>query len=177
MKADFDDAPEWLRAGQKKGGVAPLFAWIVGVCVVLGALLLGGQALMQGPLKNLASEQQASTQAETPKPIQIKNTGQDWARIVEEQSRRDAQMQSQEVNKPTKQTAFNDKNYKRPDAINVLTFNETRVPEEPKTKRQGVRVTVVAETKDSACWPLKEGSIERRNCKFSQGLNSRNQNY
>lgn len=174
MKADLDDAPEWLRARQKKGGMPALFAWIVGVCVTLGALHVGSQALLQGTLKNLAAQQQKPAPvAEISKPRQDKRTETDWQLLVEEQARIDAARQGKETKTPTMpgtEPVIN-KGYKPGEAINILTFNETPAPEEPKSKSKGVRVTVVAETKDSACWWRKEGSLERRNCKFYQGLN------
>lgn len=173
MKADFDDAPEWLRAGQKKSGMPALFAWVVGVCVTLGALQVGSQAFLQGTLKNLAAEKQKPTPvAVISKPTQERRTETDWQLLVEEQARIDAarlQKDRKTPAMPGTEPVIN-KAYKPGEAINILTFNETYVPEEPKSKSKGVRVTVVAETKDSACWPLKEGSVERRNCKFSQGL-------
>jgi hypothetical protein len=177
MKADLSDAPEYLKAKHnKKARIPTLFAWLVGVCITLGVLHVGGQAFMQGTLKNLAAKQQKPAPiAEISRPSQERSTSQDWDKIAEEQARRDAVAQPQEAKTtvaPTKQTVFNDQNYKQPDAINVLTFNEPYRPEEPKYERKGVKVTVVKETKDSTCWPLREGSIERRNCKFQTGLNS-----
>ena len=173
MKADFDDAPEWLRARQSKGAMSALFPWIVGVCVTLGALYVGNQALLQGTLEKLAAEKQKQTTVDViSKPTQERRTERDWQLLVEEQARIDAarlQKDSKTQAMPGKEPVIN-KGYAPGEAIKILTFNETHVPEEPKYKSQGVRVTVVGETKDSTCWPLKEGSIERRNCKFSQGL-------
>ena len=90
---------------------------------------------------------------------------------MEEQARRDA-MSQQQPEQPTgsdsptvKQTVFNDQNYTPRGADNVLSLRKAYQPLESEKSADKVRVTVIKETKDSMCWPLKEGSIERRSCK------------
>lgn len=179
MKADRDDAPEWLTSRQSKGGhLKVVLAGTIGTVVTLGALTLAGQSLMQNTVKNLAANSQP------PKPKQVAEITRaesaprnDWDRIVEEQARRDA-MSTQQPEQPTgsdspavKQTVFNDQNYTPRGADNVLSLRESYKPMEPEKPAGKTRVTVIKETKDQTCWPLKDGSIERRNCKSYIGLN------
>lgn len=181
MKADRDDAPEWLTSRPSKGSnLKVVLAGTIGTVVTLGALTLAGQAFMQNTVKNLA----ANSQPPKPKPIaeiiRAEPTPRnDWDKIVEEQARRDA-MSTQQPEQPTgsdspavKQTVFNDQNYAPRGADNVLSLRDTYQPAEPEKPAGKMRVTVIKETKDATCWPLKEGSIERRNCKSHIGLNRR----
>lgn len=181
MKADKDDAPEWLTSKpRKRDNMGAVVAGVIGVAVTLGALTLGGQAFMKNTVKNLA----ANSQQPKPKPVaeitrSESSSRNDWDKIVEEQARRDA-MSQQRSEQPTgsaspaiKQTVFNDQNYTQRGADNVLSLRETYQPAEQEKPAGKVRVTVVKETKDSTCWPLKEESIERRNCKSHVGLNYR----
>lgn len=173
MRADLSDAPEWLRSRSKKGGMPALFPWILGVCVTLGGMHVANEAFLQKTVKSLEAQQLKTVPvAEITRAPAVKMTRDEWDKVVEEQAKRDAGLK-EHVTKaavaPGKGSVIN-KAYKPGEAINILTFNESYAPEVAKTKSKGVRVTVVSETKDSRCWPLKEGSVERRNCKFSQGL-------
>lgn len=89
-------------------------------------------------------------------------------------------MSQQQPEQPTgsdspevKQTVFNDQNYTPRGADNVLSLGGSYQPIEQEKPAGKVRVTVIKETKDQTCWPLKEGSIERRNCKSHVGFNYR----
>lgn len=95
----------------------------------------------------------------------------DWDRIVEQQARRDA-MSTQQPEQPAgsdshapKQTVFNDQNYTPRGADNVLSHREIYRPAEPEKPTEKVRVAIVKETRDTTCSILREGIIERRNCK------------
>lgn len=170
LKAEREDAPSYLRAAGKSRMPA-LLAWVTSIGITLGALHLGGQALLQGTIKNLAAQQpKPAPKAEIYRP-QPQTESTDWDKVVETKARQHAtpEQQTTAARMPGTEPVLN-KGYKPGEAINILQFNEPARLEAPKTQRKGVRVTVVAETKDSACWPLKEGSVERRNCKFSQGL-------
>lgn len=182
MKADRDDAPEWLTSRPSKGShLKVVLAGTIGTVVTLGALTLAGQAFMQNTVKNLA----ANSQPPKPKPVaeitRVEPAPRiDWDEIVEEHARRDA-MSQQQPEQPTgsdspatKQNIFNDHNYTPRGADNVLSLRETYQHDEQEKTTGKVRVTVIKETKDQTCWPLKEGSIERRNCKSHVGLNYRN---
>ncbi len=173
MKADRDDAPEWLTSRpHRRSNLGVLLAGVIGTVVTLGALSMAGQAFMQTTVKNLAENRQQ------PKPTPVAEITRaepaprnDWDKIVEEQARRDA-MSQQQPEQPTgsdsptvKQTVFNDQNYTPRGADNVLSLRKAYQPLESEKSADKVRVTVIKETKDSMCWPLKEGSIERRSCK------------
>lgn len=181
MKADRNDAPEWLTSRPRKSGnLGVVLAGAIGMVVTFGALTVAGQAFMQTTVKNLAENRQQPK----PKPVAEITRAEpaprhDWDRIVEEQARRDAMSQHQ-PEQPTgsdsparKQNIFNDHNYTPRGADNVLSLRETYQHDEQEKTAGKVRVTVIKETKDQTCWPLKEGSIERRNCKSHVGLNYR----
>lgn len=76
-----------------------------------------------------------------------------------------------------RQTVFNDENFTPRGADNVLRLGEPiREAVPPETPAEKVKVTIVTQTssmKDRACWPFKPGSLERRNCRSSVGLNYR----
>ncbi|WP_178101764.1 hypothetical protein [Pseudomonas yangonensis] len=184
MKADRDDAPKWLTSRQSKGSnLKVVLAGTIGTVVTLGALTLAGQAFMQNTVKNLA----ANSQQSKPKPVAEITRAEpaprdDWDKIVEEQARRDAMSQQQpeqpiDSDSPAvKQTVFNDQNYAPRGADNVLSLRDTYQPAEPEKPAGKVKVTIIEQTpsmKDRACWPHKEGSIERRNCRSRVGLNHR----
>lgn len=178
MQADLDDAPEWLKPGHKKSAMRALLPWMFGICVTLGTLYVGSQAFLHGTARNLwipPQEPDHAPIAEIYRAPVVRSQKQDWNQVVEAQAQQGRAPQRQAARTtdgpiiPGREPVLN-LGYKPGEAINILSFNETYVPEEQESKSRGVRVTVVAETKDSACWPLKEGSVERRNCKFSQGL-------
>lgn len=184
MKADRDDAPEWLTSKpRKRGNMGAVVAGVIGIVVTLGAITLGGQAFMKNTVKNLA----ANSQQTKPKPVAEITRSEptprnDWDKIVEEQARRDA-MSRQHTEQPTssdspaaKQNIFNDHNYSPRGADNVLSLRESQQPVKQEKTAGKVRVTIIEQTpsmKDRACWPHKEGSIERRNCRSQIGLNHR----
>ncbi|QLF92794.1 hypothetical protein HW090_06145 [Pseudomonas sp. ABC1] len=183
MKADRDDAPEWLTSQPRKRSMGAVVVGMIGMVITLGALTLGGQALMQNTIKNLA----ANNQQPKPKPVaEITRSepapSKDWGRIVDQQARRDA-MSQQQPEQPTgsdspalKQTVFNDQNYTPRGADNVLSLRESYQPVEQEKLAEKVQVTIIEQTpsmKDRACWPHKESSIERRNCSSQVGLNYR----
>jgi hypothetical protein len=184
VKADRDDAPEWLTSRPSKGSnLKVVLAGTIGTVVTLGALTLAGQTFMQNTVKNLA----ANSQQPKPKPVAEitraeQATRNDWDKIVEEQARRDAMSrqraeQSNSSDSPAvKETVFNDQNYTPRGAGNVLSLAGSYQRVEQEKPAGKVRVTIIEQTpsmKDRACWPHKEGSIERRNCKSHVGLNYR----
>lgn len=107
---------------------------MIGTIITLGALNVAGQAFLQNTAKNLAENRQQPK----PKPVAEVTRAEpaprnDWDRIVEEQTRRDA-MSQQQPEQPTgldspavKQTVFNDQNYTPRGADNVLSL-EGKLP-------------------------------------------------
>ncbi|WP_147172713.1 hypothetical protein [Pseudomonas sp. SJZ079] len=155
---------------------------VIGTCITLGLLQVAGTAFLKGTVQNLADKSTHSrpvpvTEITRPEKVISK----DWDRIVDEQARRDLQTQSnmahsqaEMANASTKQTTFNDHNYIPRGADNIASFAEAPQPVEKPVEK--MKVTIVKQTpsmKDRACWPHKEGSVERRNCRASVGLNYR----
>lgn len=184
MKADRSDAPEWIRSNtRRKGSLGMLIPGVIGLVVTLGALNIAGQAFLQSNVQKLMEKRQQ------PRPAPVAEISRsepaprkDWDRLVEQQARRDA-MSQQSPEQPTsskspaiKQTVFNDQNYTPRGADNVLSLRESYQPVEPEKPAEKVRVTIVKETKDPTCSILREGSIEKRNCKAYLGLERRNKN-
>ncbi|EZH81886.1 hypothetical protein AU05_08695 [Ectopseudomonas composti] len=189
MKADRDDAPEWLTSKpRKRGNMGAVAAGAIGVVVTLGALTLGGQAFMKNTVKNLA----ANSQQPKPKPVAEITRSEptprnDWDKIVEEQARRDA-MSQQRSEQPTgsgspavKQTVFNDQNYTRKDAINLINAREwgAAEPYEQTRKRQEEqKIIVIGQQNRPEDWICsyfgKDGSLRKRDCKSRYQLNNRN---
>lgn len=182
MKADRDDAPEWLTSRPSKGSnLKVVLAGVIGTAVTLGVLTLAGQAFMQTSVKSLAENRQQPK----PKPVAEITRAEptprsDWNKIVEEQARRDAMSQQQPdqpagSDSPTfKQTVFNDQNYTPRGADNVLSSREIPKPVAQEQSQETLRVTGIKEERKlkDLCWG-KEGSIERRNCRSQIGLNHR----
>lgn len=159
------------------GNLRVVLSGMTGAVIALGALNVAGQAFLQTTVKNLAENRQQPK----PKPVAEITRAEpasrnDWNKIVEQQARRDA-MSPQQPEQPAgsdspalKQTVFNDQNYTPRGADNVLSLHESYQSTKQEEPAGKVRVTVIKETKDQTCWPLKEGSIKRRNCKSYIGL-------
>lgn len=188
MKADWDDAPSYLR---RKGFKQSARIWgipvIISTCIALVLIQAGSSWLLKSTAQHLAPQPRpkSSPVAEISYSAPIPDQGK-WDRAVEEQARRDA---SQAViqaptapasTPPPKQTVFHDQNYVPRGPDNVVSLRTAPEPyQSHQAPQQGVRVTVVGETqstKDRVCGPYKEGSIERRNCKFAVGLGHRDRN-
>jgi len=189
MQADRDDAPAHLR---RKGWQYTAKKWTIptlaSTAVVLGTLYFASSVLMQNTVRNLASKHQPQSYplAQVSRPAPADNQDK-WDRLVDEQYRRDnPRAIIQAATEPLipaipKQTVYHDQNYTPRGADNVLSLRPLPTPQEParQPQPQGTRITIVGETrstKDRVCWPYREGSIERRNCKFSAGLNNRERN-
>lgn len=184
MKADRSDAPEWIRSNtRRKSNWGVVIPGVIGLVVTLGALNIAGQAFLQSNVQKLVGKRQQPRPAPVAEITRSEPAPRkDWDRLVEQQARQDA-MSQQPTEQPTssespaiKQTVFNDQNYAPRGADNVLSFRENYHPIEPERPAGKVKVTVVEQTpsmKERACWPHKEGSVERRNCKLGVGLHYR----
>lgn len=180
MKADKNDAPEWIKSSsRKRSNLGVVIPGLIGTVITIGALHVASQAFLQGTVKNLADSKQQPTPAPVAE-IRRSEPQTDWSKVVEEQARRDAMSQPQAElptsaeHTVTKQTVFNDLNYTPRGADNVLPVEKNYKTVEQEKPAQKLKVTVIKETKDTTCWPLKEGSVERRNCKASVNLSRRN---
>ncbi|MCY1274834.1 hypothetical protein D9M68_451890 [compost metagenome] len=188
MKAEWDDAPSYLRTrGWQRTAKRWAIPGILGTCIALGLLQAGSSALLQGTVRSLAAKHvppQPTPIAQISRPEHYSERDK-WDRIVEEQARRDSHageasqlpINQHQTEPPPRQTAFNDRNYTPRGADNVVPLQPPVSFQSEQAQTQGVRVTVVGETldmKEAACWPLREGSVEKRNCKFRVGLHYRN---
>lgn len=181
MKADMDDAPEYLRpTGRRSNRLTWVIASLLGTGITVGALHTLGSTYLQSTVNNLANHQRPKSIsiAEVTRPASIPEKN--WHKVVEERARRDAMShqskQGNSAESPPKQTVFNDLNYQPRGADNVLSLRDTYQTEEQAKPAGKVRVTVIEQApnmKDRACWPYKEGSVERRNCRSAVGLSYR----
>lgn len=183
MKADWSDAPEYIRTyRRKRSAVAWVIPGIIGTVIVLGVLQVAGSAFLKSTTQSITEKR---TQ---PKPASLAEitraqpaATKDWDRVVEEVAARGATPQPQIVEPQaataeplTKQTVFNDKNYVPQGATNIVPA--TRVIPEPAVTiqpRQKEIVVIGKERRLSDFCSGGVGSIERRNCKMSIDLNGR----
>ena len=182
MKADWNDAPDYIRRLPRKGAVAWLIPGLIGTAIMLAALQMASSSFLKGTAQGIADKRIQ------PKPAPVAEitraepaATKDWDRVVEEVAARGATPQPQSAQPevvtaepPPKQTVFNDKNYAPQGATNVVPA--TRVIPKPAVTiqpRQKEIVVVGKESRLSDFCPYREGSIERRNCKANVELNRR----
>jgi len=183
MKAEWNDAPDYIRRRPRKGAVAWLIPGLIGTAIMLAALQMVSSAFLKGTAQGIADRRIQ------PKPAPVAeitraepSATKDWDRVVEEVAARGAtpqpqtaQPQAATAEPPPKQTVFNDKNYVPQGATNIVPA--TRVIPEPAVAiptRQKEIVVVGKESRISDFCPGGEGSIQRRNCKASVNLSNRN---
>ncbi len=186
MKAEWNDAPDYIRRRPRKGAVAWLIPGLIGTVIMLAALQMVSSAFLKGTALGIADRRIQ------PKPAPVAEitraepaATKDWDRVVEEVAARGAtpQMQSDHPKTETaesetaKQTVFTDASYMPRGADNVISgFNEPPQPVKLSKPAVSKDITIVGEKpsrKDSTCWPYKEGSLERRRCRSHVGLNYR----
>lgn len=183
MKAEWNDAPDYIRRRPRKGAVAWLIPGLIGTAIMLAALQMVSSTFLKGTAQGIADRRIQ------PKPAPVAEitraepaATKDWDRVVEEVAARGAtpqpqtpQPQAAMAEPPPKQTVFNDKNYVPQGAINIVP--PTRVNPEPAVtipSRQKEIVVVGKEPRISDFCPGGEGSITRRNCKATVNLGARN---
>lgn len=185
MKAEWNDAPDYIRRRPRKGAVAWLIPGLIGTAIMLAALQMVSSTFLQGTAQGIADKRIQ------PKPAPVAEitraepaATKDWDRVVEEVAERGATPQSQPIQSqadttaetPPKQTEFSDANYRPRGADNVVSLRTPPQPIEHSQPKANREITVVGERpsmKDRACWPHKEGSLERRNCRSNVGLTYR----
>lgn len=183
MKAEWNDAPDYIRRRPRKG-LAWLIPGLIGTAITLAALQMVSSAFLKGTAQGIADKRIQPKLAPVAEITRAEPaTTKDWDRVVEEVAARgatpeprSAQPQVVTTEPPPKQTVFNDKNYKPRGAVNVLSLREPTQAIEPPKPTTNNEVIVVGERpsmKDRACWPHKEGSLERRNCRSRVGLSYR----
>lgn len=186
MKADLSDAPEHIKPSSRRSRAnAWIIPSVIGTCVSLGLLQVAASAFLGGTVHKLADKDAATRSTPVVEITRPENPANiDWDSIVDEQAKSGLQAQTNTFpdqakvqSAPTKKNVFNDNNYTPRGADNVVSFNEPTPINEEKKSPGKIRVTIVKQEpsmKDRACWPLKEGSIERRSCRSQVGLNYRN---
>jgi len=57
MKADWNDAPEYIRTSSRRSGAnAWIIPGIIGTCISLGLLQVAGSAFLNGTVQSLADK-------------------------------------------------------------------------------------------------------------------------
>lgn len=183
MKAEWNDAPDYIRRRPRKGALAWLIPGLIGTAIMLAALQMVSSAFLKGTAQGIADKR---TQ---PKPAPVAEitraepaATKDWDRVVEEVAARGATPQPQSAppqatttEQLPKQTVFNDKNYVPQGAVNIVPA--TRVIPERTVARPSPQKEIVVVGKESRIsdfCPGREGSLERRNCKSNVNLHTRN---
>ncbi|QGW21547.1 hypothetical protein GOM96_11305 [Stutzerimonas degradans] len=178
MKAEWNDAPDYIRRRPRKGAIAWLIPGLIGTAIMLAALQMASSSFLKGTAQGIADKRIQTK----PAPIaEIKRAEpaatMDWDRVVEEVAARGATPQPQsKLDKtpslPEKQTVFNDSNYVPQGANNVITSVSTYQPKEIRTSQRKQEIVVVGkDTRLRDFCPFREGSLERRNCKMKVDLN------
>lgn len=177
MKAEWNDAPDYIRRRPRKGAVAWLIPGLIGTVIMLAALQMVSSAFLKGTAQGIADKRVQPKPAPVAEIRRAEATvPKDWDRVVEEVAARGAtpQPQAATAEPPPKQTVFNDKNYVPQGATNIVPA--TRVIPEPTVTippPQKEIVVVGKESRISDFCPGGEGSIQRRNCKMKVNLNYR----
>lgn len=182
MKAEWNDAPDYIRRRPRRGAVAWLIPGLIGTAIMLAALQMASSSFLKGTAQGIADKRVQPRPAPVAEIKRAEPVTKDWDRVVEEVAARGAtpqpqtpQPQAGTAEPPPKQTVFNDKNYVPQGATNIVPA--TRVIPEPTVTiptRQKEIVVVGKESRLSDFCPGGEGSITRRNCKASVNLNNRN---
>jgi len=182
MKAEWNDAPDYIRRRPRKGTVAWLIPGLIGTAIMLAALQMASSSFLRGTAQGITDKRVQPKPAPVAEITRAEPTAtKDWDRVVEEVAARGARPQPQTpqpqaatAEAPPKQTVFNDKNYVPQGATNIVPAmrGETQQAVTISTKKE--IVVVGKESRTSDFCPYREGSIERRNCKANVNLNSRN---
>ncbi len=182
MKAEWNDAPDYIRRRPRKGAVAWLIPGLIGTAIMLAALQMVSSAFLKGTAQGIADKRIQ------PKPAPVAEitraepaATKDWDRVVEEVAARgatpqpqSAQPQANIAESQSKQTVFNDKNYVPKGATNIVPATQiATVRPLAKTNGQKEIVVVGKNPRLSDFCPYREGSIERRNCRMAVNLNRR----
>jgi len=183
MKAEWNDAPDYIRRRPRKGAVAWLIPGLIGTAIMLAALQMASSSFLKSTAQGIADKRIQPKPAPVAEIRRAEPTAtKDWDKVVEEVAARGAMPQPRSAQANTtqaphaKQTVYTDANYVPRGADNVLSLKDVSNPGEINKPVKGKEIIVVGERpsmKDRACWPHKEGSIERRNCRSNIGLSYR----
>lgn len=105
MKAEWNDAPDYIRRRPRKGAVAWLIPGLIGTAIMLAALQMVSSAFLKGTAQGIADKRVQ------PKPAPVAEIRRaepeaikDWDRVVEELAARGAMPQPQSALKPISQS-------------------------------------------------------------------------
>lgn len=181
MKADLDDAPEWISSRRKRSRAGMLIPGLIGTCITFGALYFGSQAFLQGTVQHIVEKGQQPQQPQRVPVAEITRSepsvNKDWDKVVDEASRLSRGTEqagaAEDPVQTSKQTVFNDLNYTPQGAVNIIQTTSTYQEERPAPKAQRPKEIVVVgkESRLRDYCPYSEGSIERRNCRMNIDLN------
>lgn len=179
MKADRDDAPTYFRpSAHRSNGSTWIVASFLGSVLTVGMLYTLSALYMHDVADQILNGQKPKP-APTAEITRSAPAEKDWDKIVEEVAKRSSKTEptkhSPQIQQP-KQTEYNAATYVPAHVVNVIPAMRTDEPREVPKGVEKVRVTIIKESpsmKDRACWPHKEGSIERRNCRAAIGLSFR----
>lgn len=137
MKAEWNDAPDYIRKRPRKGAVAWLIPGLIGTVIMLAALQMVSSAFLKGTAQGIVDKRIQ------PKPAPVAEitraepaAAEDWDKVVEEVAARGATPQTQSVQPtaasaepPPKQNRIQRQNYVPQGATNIVPA--TRVIPEP----------------------------------------------
>jgi len=183
MKAEWNDAPDYIRRRPRKGAVAWLIPGLIGTAIMLAALQMVSSEFLKGTAQGIADKRIQPKLAPVAEIRRAEPTAtKDWDRVVEEVAARGATPQPQSAQPqantavpPPKQTVFNDKNYVPQGATNIVPGARVVPVETAETRISQKEIVVVGkDSRLSDFCPGRAGSIERRNCRSTVNLNDRN---
>jgi len=177
MNAEPEDAPDWqLQRRRRARPLALVICLGIGSVTTLVALELAGRARPE-PLLTEQGSAHAAAELTTAASGRIERATPLAAEPVSPATPAALREDPRSATPTGRQTVFNDRNFTPRGAYNVLNFSAAHSARPPAAESpQPLKVTVVEQTpsmKDRACWPLKSGSLESRNCRSAVGLNYR----
>ncbi len=155
MKADWNDAPDYIRTRARRGNTKGLIiAGVIGTCVTLGGLAFTDSDRIGDLAKNFTNPNYVRP---TPDYEKQRNRSEisdskNWDRVVEQQARRDQVRETVTItplphNEPestqVKQVSFSDRNYVPRGADNVLKFEDPNIPIEAPKPPERTKITIV----------------------------------
>jgi len=181
MKAEWNDAPDYIRRRPRKGAVAWLIPGLIGTVIVLAALQMVSSAFLKSTAQGIVDKRIQPKPAPVAEITRVETAAtKDWDRVVEEVAARGATPQPAQPRSGVAETAvskrnvFNDSNFTPQGAHNVVPAVSAYQPKETQAPSRKREIVVVGkDTRLRDFCPFREGSIERRNCKMSVDLNGR----
>lgn len=184
MKADWNDAPDYVRAyRRKKSAVAWVIPGLISTVIVLAGLQVAGSAFLKSTTQSIVEKRTQPKPASHAEITRAQPAAtKDWDTVVEEAAARGATPQPQSAQPqadtavpPPKQTVFNDKNYVPQGATNIVPGARVVPVQTAETRVSPKEIVVVGkDSRLSDFCPGRVGSIERRNCRSTVNLNDRN---